>query len=134
MDNPNPYTSPRSASGTELTSLPAFGELVKGWEKLRLLYNAILILPGIAVMAHAVARDQISPPAAIAFALACGFGANLAFLLGPLAELYCRALFTRGKETPLLRRILFIGGTLLSLGFIALFFISSWITVSQNAV
>jgi hypothetical protein len=38
MNPANPYVTPASVAVAEPAVLSAFGELVKGWEKLRLLY------------------------------------------------------------------------------------------------
>jgi len=122
----NPYAAPLSEVGTE-TESASLGELVRGWEKSRLLYNGILLLPGIGTLAIPVMRGILPIPAGLLIAITLGLGANAAFFLGPLAELYFRGLFLGGKPAPLLRRLLLIGGLLVSFGAMAVFLIGSFI-------
>lgn len=112
--------------GVETESSASLGELVRGWEKTRLLYNGILLLPGIGTLAIPVMRGNLPIPAAVIIAITLGLSANAAFFLGPLAELYFRGLFLRGKPAPILRRFLLIGGLLVSFGAMAMFLIASF--------
>lgn len=132
MDQTNPYATPRETGSTDPASTSALGELVKGWEKLRLIYNGILLFPGIMVVAAAVKGGELQIPGAIAFALVSGFCANLAFCAGPLAELYFRALFTGGRENNLLRKVLLILGILISLGVMGFVFLGIYISIVQG--
>lgn len=121
MNPANPYATPASSAAADPVSFSAFGELVKGWEKLRLLYNGMLLLPGIGVLAVAFSRDSMPLPLAITSGLLCGLGANAAFFGGPLAELYLRAALFRGEPKPWLRKGLFCGGCFLSFVAMGLF-------------
>ena len=128
MDPSNPYATPQAVSQVDPVSLSALRELVKGWEKLRLIYNAVLFPPGAALMVYFVASKNMPVTAAIMFALASGVGANLGFFLGPLAELYFRAVFHGGKESPMLRRFLFILGLFVSFGAMLFFSLGVMLT------
>lgn len=112
--------------GVETESSASLGELVRAWEKTRFLYNGILLLPGIGTLAIPVVRGTLPIPAALVIAITLGLSANAAFFLGPLAELYFRGLFLRGKPAPILRRLLLIGGLLISFGAMAVFLIASF--------
>ncbi|MES2659576.1 MAG: hypothetical protein V4689_13240 [Verrucomicrobiota bacterium] len=56
MTGSNPYAPPSAASSPASDDPAALGELVRAWEKLRLIYNVIMILPGIGVLACGSAR------------------------------------------------------------------------------
>lgn len=114
----NPYETPVSP-GTAL-DLAAFGELVFGWEKLRILYNALMILPGIAVLFLWTTRTDMPWAAALTFGLLIGAAANIAFFLGPLAELYLRAVFRQGENIGKGRWLIFSGGMVVSAGVVLL--------------
>lgn len=93
-------------------------EIVKGWEKRRLYFNGILLLPGIGILL------TLGVPASefIGAALTFGIMGNIAFCLGPLTELYACAI-TSKPEQPKLRNILFglgLGGSLILFLFIYL--------------
>jgi hypothetical protein len=129
----NPYAPPDSASETspEL-SKSALGELVKGWEKQRLIYNGIVLIPGIIAMIFVVRWTGMDWFYAVLFALAFGIGANIAFFAGPVAELYLRVLFFRSRPFPILRRLLLIGGLLISFGAMALFTFNAWFQAATH--
>lgn len=118
MNEPNPYASPvavaepHSAAG----NLECFGELVRGWEKLRLQFNGILFLPGVGVIVLWVGRTELTLPTAVIMAAPIAIGANVAFFLGPLAELYIRGLFRAGYPIGIGRRLIFIAGLMVSAG------------------
>ena len=74
---------------------------VKGWERLRLLYNVILLVPGVLVLwrtlylqdeliekgLHIVPAYPIAPPLElIALSVIFGFVANICYCLGPYLE------------------------------------------------
>lgn len=117
----NPYATPGSSITSEPDNLATLSELVRGWEKLRLFYNAILSLPGLLVLALLINRAQMPVPTAFAggaFVAAC---ANAAFFLGPLSELYFRGFFTNGKSLGRGRWLIFGAGLTLSLGVFLIF-------------
>lgn len=123
MDPDNPYATPASTAVIEPASFSALGELVKGWEKRRLLYNGIMLLPGLGVLAVGVSRDSIPWPLILTTGLICGLAANAGFFGGPLAELYLRAILFKGSPKPWLRTGLFISGCLLSFVIMGIFLI-----------
>lgn len=107
---------------------------VKSWERLRLIYNLILILPGIAIILRTISlQDQMMagltpqdmhypfghPIELIAGGFVFGFGANLCFCLGPYAEFVITALgFPLSGQRG--RYFMFGLGVMLSLSVIAL--------------
>ena len=119
MTDPNPYAPP---SASPLASDHAtLGELVRAWEKLRLIYNGIMILPGIGVLVLWITRQQLPIPAAVVGGILFGIGANVAFMLGPLAELYLRGLFRNGASLGKGRMLVFGAGLVVSAGVMLVF-------------
>ena len=122
---------------------------VKSWEKLRFLYNAILILPGIAIILRAIyLQDQFMesgnlsmgeqypighPIDLVASAFVFGFAANLCYCLGPYTEFVITALGfpISGQRS---RYLLFGLGTMLSLAVLSLpwlwveYYFVTWVT------
>lgn len=93
-------------------------EIVGGWEKLRIFYNAALLLPGIGIVGLCVVHGF--PLIIMLFgAVAVAIAANVCYFLGPLAELYWRFFFPHG-EVKLLRRVCFGLGLFFSLGLFGL--------------
>jgi hypothetical protein len=85
--------------------------MVIAWEKLRLYFNLVLLLPGLFILSSM----GLSLPTLMAPALFFAVMANLCYLLGPLTELYACAI-TQQPELPKLRHLLFglgLGGSLL---------------------
>lgn len=117
MTEQNPYATPSTGPLHSGDDPVALGELVREWEKLRLVYNGLMILPGIGVLALWV-RWGMPLPAALFFSIATGIGANVAFLLGPLSELYWRALFHQGAPIGKGRKMIFGAGLAVSGGVI----------------
>ena len=119
MIEPNPYAPPTALPVAN--DLATLGELVRGWEKLRLIYNGIMTLPGSGVLVLWITRQNLSVPAAIIGGILFGIGANVAFMLGPLAELYLRGLFRNGASLGKGRLLIFGAGLVVSAG-VMLFF------------
>ena len=119
MSEPNPYAPPESGDSAEAPTSPGFKELVVGWEKLRLIYNGLLLIPGIVVLIL-YARTGMPLPAVLIFSALFALAANIAFLLGPLTELYFTALFFHGTSKKPARRLIFSAGLLVSFGVILL--------------
>lgn len=115
----NPYAPPSAAPPAD--DRAALGELVRGWEKLRLLYNGIMILPGICVLFLWITRQQLAIPTAIIGGILGGIGANVAFMLGPLAELYLRGFLKDGASLGKGRLLLFSAGLVVSGGVLLIF-------------
>ena len=107
--------------------------IVKSWEKLRLLYNGVLLFPGIAMLwriLHLQADRMAQNPPGMGFpimdpvdlfirALLFGICANVCFCLGPYSEFIVIALgfsLTARK----IRVLLFSLGLMMSLGIIML--------------
>lgn len=114
MTEPNPYAPPTVPTVAE--DRAALGELVRGWEKLRLIYNGIMILPGIGVLVLWITRQNLPVPVAVVGGILVGLGANVAFMLGPLAELYLRGLFRNGASLGKGRLLVFGAGLVVSAG------------------
>ena len=114
MSPPNPYAPPSASPLAE--DRAALAELVRSWEKLRLLYNGILLLPGLGVLILWITRQHLPVPAAMVGGILVGIGANVAFMLGPLAELYLRGLFRNGASLGKGRLLIFSAGIIVSAG------------------
>lgn len=91
-------------------------EIVLAWEKLRLLYNALLAVPGLSIVHLSVTRTGLSLPDGAIGALFVGICANIAFLLGPAAEIYLRGLLREGGAFGRGRLLIFGAGLLCSAG------------------
>lgn len=120
MTEPNPYAPPAVGPLAYRDDPATLGELVRAWEKLRLLYNGIMILPGIGVLALWCGKTEMPFAAAIIFGIGTGIGANVAFFLGPLSELYLRGLFRKGAPIGKGRWLIFTAGLVVSGGVILL--------------
>jgi len=111
----DPYAPPQAiAAADHAGPLDPARSIILGWEKLRLIYNGVLLPCGIAVLALALSKD-IGWLLVLAGGGVVGIGANVCFFAGPMAELYFCAL-RRKKPNVGLRRFLFIGGLVGSLG------------------
>ena len=119
MTEPNPYAPP--SAPPVANDYATLGELVRGWEKLRLIYNGVLILPGLGVLVLWITRQHLPLPAAMIGAILFGIGANFAFMLGPLAELYLRGLFRNGAPLGKARLMVFGAGLVISVGVMLIF-------------
>lgn len=112
----DPYVPPKSPleSGADRPSV--LREVVVAWEKLRLLYNGLLALPGVLVLFLMIDRHGMPWIAALVSAVFVAVGANACFLLGPLAELYLRGLLLGGRGLGRGRWLIFGAGTVFSFG------------------
>ncbi|BCX46555.1 hypothetical protein HAHE_04630 [Haloferula helveola] len=121
----NPYSPPRSDDdpGAGIFDRHALVDIVKGWEKLRIAYNLILLVPGILVMVVWIGRQGMPPVLAVIEAVIIAIGANMAFLLGPAAELYFRAIFRKGESIGRGRLLIFGAGLVISAGVFVLAFL-----------
>ena len=106
---------------------------LKSWEKLRLLYNGILLFPGIALLwriLHLQEEADAQAPPGMGFSIMdpvdlvvraglFGIGANICFCLGPYTEFIITALgFPLSARR--IRYFLFGAGLMISLGVIML--------------
>ncbi|MCW1884904.1 hypothetical protein OKA04_09210 [Luteolibacter flavescens] len=114
----NPYAPPSAgAMPTQAEDQrPALREIVVAWEKLRIWYNAILLVPGLAVVAMWTGQYGMPLLFGLVSAVVIAIGANICFLLGPAAELYLRAIFRQGRPLGRGRALLFWAGVVVSLG------------------
>ena len=119
----NPYTPPLAAAIPADDQKPALREIVIAWERLRLLYKALLAIPGILVLLAVVSETYTTPLGAIISGAYVAVGANLCFLIGPLAELYLRGIFRQGQPLGRGRWLIFGSGTCLSLFLVILTFV-----------
>ena len=119
----DPYAPPSSPALPADDQRPALREIVLGWEKLRLLYNGLLAVPGILVLNSMIGQFGMGLVEAILSGVFVAVCANLCYLLGPVAELYLRGLFRRGESLGRGRWLIFGSGTLLSLFLFILTFI-----------
>lgn len=118
----DPYAPPQNASSERqvVVNESALRELVVAWERLRLVYNVILLVPGLVIESIWVTGQGM--PLGVAF-LGAGMiavGANIAYFLGPLAELYFRGVFRNGESIGRGRMLIFGLGLLVSAGVFAL--------------
>lgn len=113
----DPYVPPKSdSSGEVLLNKSALKEVVIGWEKMRLIYNGLLLIPGLIIEAIMVTNQGMPVAAGVVGAVMIGIGANMAYFLGPLAELYFRALFRNGESIGQGRKLIFSAGLVVSAG------------------
>ncbi|MGB6223699.1 hypothetical protein [Haloferula sp.] len=114
----DPYAPPKSGSqgGTEQPERKALREVVTAWERLRLIYNLLLLVPGVVIVTILVTGQDMPLGFAVIGALVIGIGANAAFFLGPLVELYFRALFRNGESIGRGRQLIFGAGLVVSAG------------------
>ncbi|MCU0797434.1 MAG: hypothetical protein MUF31_16055 [Akkermansiaceae bacterium] len=117
---PNPYAPPVSADKDSAPDRHALRDIVSGWERLRLLYNLVLLLPGVIVLILWNQRQQMPFGFGLVSAAMVAIGANIAFFLGPLAELYFRGLFRQGAPIGRGRWLIFGAGLVVSFGVFAL--------------
>ena len=116
MDDNNPYAPPSQVDDAKAVRAAALREIVLGWEKLRLLYNAILLVPGLGILAFWTMKNGMPTVVALVSGLLVAVGANVSFFLGPLAELYFRGLFRNGESIGKGRWLIFGAGIVVSAG------------------
>jgi hypothetical protein len=87
------------------------------WEKLRVVYNVILLTVFWLFVAPSVDRLSVDSMY-LAYYLMGGLAANLCFFAGPLLESYLAWL---GIRSPWLTAAIFIGGVLISLPLVTLY-------------
>ena len=111
----DPYAPPASALKPVEDQKPALRELVLGWERLRLLYNGLLVVPGVMVLFTLITGEGMTLLDAVASGFGVAVAANACFFLGPAAELYLRGLLRKGEPLGRGRWLLFGTGTMFSL-------------------
>ncbi|MGD7651951.1 MAG: hypothetical protein ACQCXQ_01965 [Verrucomicrobiales bacterium] len=115
----DPYEPPTADEGTA-GEVPVVRRIVVAWERLRLIYNAVLLVPGLVVLGALVQYAEMPVGAAVAGGVFVGLGANAAFFLGPLSEFYLSAVFLGGGALGRGRWLIFGAGVVVSLGFFLL--------------
>ena len=98
----------------------SFRAVVVWWERHRITYNAILFVAGIVVLLW-YARNNVHPAFLVFGGISMAMGANSAYLLGPLTELYLCAIFNLPHLDNKWRYLFFGGGVAFSLVVFALF-------------
>jgi len=119
MPEINPYAPPTAP--LDPFDPAALSELVRAWEKLRLFYNGIVLLPGISILVAWNIHQHTPQSVAIVSGLFVGFCANIAFFLGPLVELYQRGFFRYGATLGKERWLIFGAGLVVSVAVLLMF-------------
>jgi hypothetical protein len=83
----NPYAAPDSELTVD-SSVSAVKTAVIEWEKYRLIYNVVLLVLGLLFSAELL----FAVPMMIIGVVIFGIGANVAYCLGPLVEMYSIAI------------------------------------------
>lgn len=117
MSTQNPYATPTHMTEADAQpdfSLTPINIVVTSWEKLRIWFNLILLLPGIGILIYAARTLRIANEDLIAGAISCALIGNFLYLFGPLLEFYICAV---GKRNPSkkLRHYMFVAGIALAL-------------------
>lgn len=136
MNNtPNPYSPPTTRSDTGhraeavLEGIDMLRIIIFSWEKLRIFYNILLIVPTVWLMVMASQQMGASLNQVLKSSLSFLGAANLFFLLGPIAEAYICAFWKRPPSRAY-RLWIFSGGLLISAIILSTVFINlSWIWV-----
>ena len=130
MNTVDPYAPPGALQERGEDQKPALREIVTAWERLRLLYNAVLAVPGLVVLGALVSDPHLGMDLVTAglSGVAVAICANLCFLLGPLSELYLRGILLKGRPLGRGRWLIFGSGTLFSL----LLFILSFVELKTG--
>jgi hypothetical protein len=85
----NPYAAPASdPSRPDVRPTTDAAALVRRWEKWRPMYNLVVGVTGLLAMIPILSWLALHPEQIVTGILAYGIAANLAYFLGPLAELY----------------------------------------------
>lgn len=111
----NPYITPDSDQPPKIKGPNSeLREIVIGWERLRVLYNIILLLVGVIAIFVTLQQPFFNLEEVVIPAILFGIFANFCFFVGPVAETYIRVIFNF-QDFKSMRLGLFILGTLLSL-------------------
>jgi len=115
----NPYSSPQDlpyenhSGALDEISLPIIRNIVGSWEKIRIIYNIILAIPGICLFIYASQKGILSEVKLYKSAILTLLCANLFYFAGPVVEIYLCALSQKPPRKHL-RSILLIAGFALS--------------------
>lgn len=104
----NPYASPASVADTSTTSSD-FGEIFFGWERLRVIFNSVLVS-----LTLLCGFPSFADPRFWSTAMLGAFVTNVCFCVGPVLEGYATWMFRR--QVRWLRWGLFLLGQLFAAG------------------
>lgn len=123
----NPYAAPLTDPSPALSAEPTDGnpwkKIARRWELLRLPYNLLVGLAGLAALAG---NDQLTLIDVIDGVIVFGIGANIFYFFGPIVEMYLHWLGDAGENrflprtavslirSPLVTWVLFLPGVLFS--------------------
>lgn len=112
----NPYLAPNLQNEfPERACVTDARLIVREWERLRLFYNGVLAVFGVAVLVW-LASVSFLPMTMLLFgAVAVAIGANVCFCLGPLWEIYSCVFREMSSFSPKPRLLVFSVGLALSL-------------------
>ncbi len=100
--------------------------IVLAWERLRLVYNAIMLVFGLsACLVFASSLLTVAPIQTLMEVAVFGVLANICFCLGPYAEIVI-ALFISEQTARRARPVMFAVGLLISLGLIGVACLMQW--------
>ncbi|MCP5535546.1 MAG: hypothetical protein H7A51_04830 [Akkermansiaceae bacterium] len=111
----DPYAPPASHptdGGGPASESPR--NIVVAWERMRIQYNLILLLPGLVVLILYVAGNSMPMAVAIPGALVTALAANVCYFAGSISEFFVCALLNT-PEHPSYRKTAYIAGIVLSL-------------------
>lgn len=112
----DPYSSPDMQSAFPERACATDARLiVREWERLRLFYNAVLAIFGVAVLVRLAAVAFFAPGMLIVGSGMVAIGANVCFCLGPLWEIYSCVFRDLTSFSPKPRLVVFVAGLLLSI-------------------
>ena len=127
-----PEDIPQMEEKLKRKNSPQLREMLVSWEKLRLLYNGVLLVLGVLLLFVFFSPAFLATYwlSAVIGAAYVGVGANIAFFLGPLIEAYTTA-FLGLQWRPAARIVVMLAGLIFSalifLGLIVGFGFSTWI-------
>ena len=116
----DPYLAPDLQSASPERECATDARLiVREWERLRLFYNGVLAVFGVAVLVRLAAISFFPPGMLIVGSGMVAIGANVCFCLGPLWEIYSCVFRDLTSFSPKPRLFVFAAGLLLSLALFA---------------
>jgi hypothetical protein len=108
-DGANPYASPLSVSSTTTTASDDFRDVFLGWERLRVVYNSVLVS-----LTLLCGFGSVADPKFWSTALFGAILTNVCFCVGPVLEGY--ATWLSGRRVQWVRWGLFLVGQLIAAG------------------
>ena len=112
--NDNPYSAPLETEALKPTVPPEnvvnFGEIIRRWERFRILYNLALLL--VTLVMAAIVGGFRAPMLLLETAVFGAVGANVLFFYGPVADGYLQWM---GFRNPVIGNLIFAMGTMLAM-------------------